>query len=152
MECVRREEALKSHAADIGLTVIYQKGYDVEEFLRKMVFRETDRCSICYYERLWTTAKIAKRGKFDRFSTTLLYSKFQKHQVIKSIGEAVGQSAGIPFYYRDFRTGWKEGVLESKRLGIYRQQYCGCIYSEKERYYSLSEDRSFANRSATDVQ
>ena len=150
-ECVRREEALRSHAVDIDLPVIYQKGYDLEGFLKKMVFRESNRCSICFHERLRTTANIAKRGKFDRFSTTLLYSKFQKHQEIKSIGNAVGRSVGIPFYYRDFRIGWKEGVLESKRLGIYRQQYCGCIYSEKERYYRLSEDRSLINGSASDV-
>ena len=53
----------------------------------------------------------------------------------KSIGEAVGKSVGITFHYNDFRVGWKEGVETSKRLGMYRQQYCGCIYSEKERYY-----------------
>jgi len=47
----------------------------------------------------------------------------------------VSRSVGVPFYYRDFRPGWKEGVGESKRLGLYRQQYCGCIYSEKERFY-----------------
>jgi hypothetical protein len=81
---------------------------------------------------------MARRGKFDGFSTTLLYSKFQKHETIKSIGEAVGRSVGVPFYYRDFRPGWKEGVDESKRLGLHRQQYCGCVYSEKERYYRHS--------------
>ena len=107
----------------------------MEGFLRKVVFRESDRCTICYHERLNTTALYAKKGKFDCFSTTLLYSKFQRHDSVKSIGEAAGKSAGVPFYYRDFREGWKEGVEESKRLGIYRQQYCGCIYSEKERYY-----------------
>jgi len=51
------------------------------------------------------------------------------------MGEAVGKSVGVPFYYQDFRTGWKAGLEESKRMNIYRQQYCGCIYSEKERYY-----------------
>jgi len=55
--------------------------------------------------------------------------------MIKSIGESIGKSVGIPFYYRDFRSGWKEGMEESKRLELYRQQYCGCIYSEKERYF-----------------
>jgi predicted adenine nucleotide alpha hydrolase (AANH) superfamily ATPase len=83
---------------------------------------------------------MAKRGRFDCFSTTLLYSKFQKHDEIKSIGEAVGKSAGITFYDNDFRAGWKEGVETSKRLGMYRQQYCGCIYSEKERYYKEKKD------------
>jgi predicted adenine nucleotide alpha hydrolase (AANH) superfamily ATPase len=131
-ECIKRQE---TYAGSIDLSVIYQKGYDLEGFIRNVAFRESNRCSFCYHERLRTTALMAIRGKFDCFSTTLLYSKFQKHDEIKSIGEAVGNSEGIPFYYNDFRTGWKEGVETSKRLKMYRQQYCGCIYSEKERYY-----------------
>jgi hypothetical protein len=69
----------------------------------------------------------------------LLYSKFQKHDQIRSIGEAVGKKIGVPFYYRDFRDGWKEGIEESKKLEMYRQQYCGCIYSEKDRYFRKPE-------------
>ena len=84
---------------------------------------------------------MARRGKFDAFTTTLLYSKFQKHEQIRTIGEAVGKAVGVPFHYRDFRTGWSEGVEVSKRLGMYRQQYCGCIYSEKERFYRPSGER-----------
>ncbi|MGD9247640.1 MAG: epoxyqueuosine reductase QueH, partial [Desulfobacteraceae bacterium] len=76
------------------------------------------------------------RGKFDAFSTTLLYSKFQQHETIRSIGHAVGQDVGISFLYQDFRVGWKEGVERSKQLKMYRQSYCGCIYSEKERYFN----------------
>ncbi len=134
-ECIRRQKTLETYAADIHLRVIYQEDYDLEGFIRNVAFRESNRCSYCYHERLRSTALTAKRGKFDCFSTTLLYSKFQKHDDIKSIGEAVGKSTGIPFYYNDFRIGWKEGVETSKRLGMYRQQYCGCIYSEKERFY-----------------
>jgi predicted adenine nucleotide alpha hydrolase (AANH) superfamily ATPase len=135
MECIRRLETLQSYAATIDLDVIYQEGYDLEGFLRNAVFRESERCSYCYYERLRSTALMAKRGKFDYYSTTLLYSKFQKHDKLKSIGDEIGKSVGVRFYYQDFRTGWKEGVEASKRLGLYRQQYCGCIYSEKERYF-----------------
>ncbi|MEW5909757.1 MAG: epoxyqueuosine reductase QueH, partial [Thermodesulfobacteriota bacterium] len=79
-------------------------------------------------------ALTAKQGKFDAFTTTLLYSIYQQHEEIRSIGESLGEKIGIPFYYQDFRAGWKEGVETSKRLNIYRQSYCGCIYSEKERY------------------
>jgi predicted adenine nucleotide alpha hydrolase (AANH) superfamily ATPase len=117
------------------LKVIYQEGYDVEGFLQNVVFRESNRCNYCYYDRLKSTALIAKRGKFDYFSTTLLYSKFQNHYQVKSIGESIARAVGISFYYHDFRCGWKEGTGESKRMGLYRQQYCGCIYSEKERFY-----------------
>ena len=134
-ECIKRQEALESYAEMIDLKVIYQEGYDLESFIQKIVFRESQRCHICYHERLKATALMAKRGKFDCFSTTLLYSKFQKHDEIRSIGEAVGKSADINFYYDDFSKGWQEGVETSKRLGLYRQQYCGCIYSEKERFY-----------------
>jgi len=134
-ECLRRQETLEDYAEQIDLKVIYQEGYDLEGFLRNVAYREANRCTYCYHDRLHNTALMARHGKFDGFSTTLLYSKFQKHETIKSIGEAVGRSVGVPFYYRDFRPGWKEGVGESKRLGLYRQQYCGCIYSEKERFY-----------------
>jgi predicted adenine nucleotide alpha hydrolase (AANH) superfamily ATPase len=88
------------------LRVIYQEGYDLERFIRGVAYREANRCDYCYHERLKSTALFAKRGKFDYFTTTLLYSKYQKHDNIKSIGEAVGKSVGLPFLYNDFRPGW----------------------------------------------
>jgi predicted adenine nucleotide alpha hydrolase (AANH) superfamily ATPase len=134
-ECLRRQEALQSCAEQINLKVIYQEGYDPEGFIQNVVFRESERCNYCYHDRLRSTALLAKRGKFDYFSTTLLYSKHQKHELIRSMGESIGKSAGIEFLYQDFREGWKEGIECSKQMGLYRQQYCGCIYSEKERFY-----------------
>jgi len=134
-ECLKRKETLESYAKEINLRVIYQEGYDLEGFIRNVVFRESNRCSYCYHERLRSTALVAKHGRFDYFTSTLLYSKFQKHDTIKSMGESISSSVGVKFYYQDFRTGWKSGIEESKSIGLYRQQYCGCIYSEKERYF-----------------
>ena len=134
-ECLKRQETLQYYTNIINLKVIYQEDYDLEGFIQNLAFRESKRCSYCYHDRLRSTALIAKRGKFDCFSSTLLYSKFQKHDMIKSIGKSIGKSTGIQFYYQDFRSGWKEGIEESRRLELYRQQYCGCIYSEKERYF-----------------
>jgi epoxyqueuosine reductase len=136
-ECLKRQQTLENYSVQIKMPVIYQQGYDLEGFLQKLIYREKSRCAICYYERLVTTASIAKKGFFDCFSSTLLYSKFQKHDLIKQIGESIASSIGIPFNYCDFRKGWKEGIEASKRLDLYRQQYCGCIYSEKERFYSI---------------
>lgn len=141
-EYVKRKEALVQYARQIDLKLIIPDTYDMEGFLRSVVFRETDRCRFCYYDRLKATALIAKSGKFDAFSTTLLYSKFQKHAVIRSIGDSIASEAGIPFFYEDYRTGWQEGVTTSKAMGMYRQQYCGCIYSEKERYCPPSKRKS----------
>jgi predicted adenine nucleotide alpha hydrolase (AANH) superfamily ATPase len=134
-EYLRRRQTLIEYAETIDLKMILSETYDLEHFLRNVVYREKQRCLFCYEERLRTTALMARRGKFDAFSTTLLYSKFQKHDTIRSIGTSVAQEVGIPFVYQDFRQGWKEGVRTSKAMGMYRQQYCGCIYSEKERYH-----------------
>ena len=134
-ECLRRQEALEAYAEQIDLKIIYQEGYDLEGFIRNVAFRESERCNYCYHDRLRSTALIAKRGKFDHFSSTLLYSKHQNHELIRSIGESIGKSVGVPFLYHDYREGWKEGIECSKQMGLYRQHYCGCVYSEKERFY-----------------
>ncbi len=134
-ECLKRQEALRTYAEQIDLKVIYHEGYDMEGFIQNVVFRESDRCNYCYHDRLQSTALLAKRGKFDYFSSTLLYSKHQQHDLIRSMGEAIGKSVGVPFRYQDYREGWKEGIDCSKQMGLYRQHYCGCIYSEKERFF-----------------
>ena len=134
-ECMKREETLTQYSESIGLKVIYQADYKIEKFLQSIVFREKERCRYCYYDRLKATALVAKKGKFEGFTTTLLYSKFQNHELIRQTGEALAKNYGLKFFYYDFREGWKLGIEESKRLKMYRQQYCGCVYSEKDRYY-----------------
>ena len=134
-ECLKRQETLTDYAQEMDLKLIVPDTYDLEGFLRNVAFREADRCTYCYHARLQATAHLAKRGKFDAFSSTLLYSKFQNHDMIRKVGESVGKAMGVPFHYQDFRIGWKEGIRISKELGMYRQSYCGCIYSEKDRYY-----------------
>ncbi len=134
-ECIKRENTLRAYAKDIDLKVIFQEDYQLEKFLQSLAFRESDRCRFCYYDRLLSTARLARRGKFDGFTTTLLYSKFQDHELIRETGEAVAKKTGPAFIYRDFREGWKQGITKSKEMNMYRQQYCGCIYSEKKRYF-----------------
>jgi epoxyqueuosine reductase len=134
-EWKQRRDTLKSFAESIDFKLIIHDEYELDEFLRGVVHRESKRCQTCYHIRLRKTAQVAKAGNFDAFSTTLLISPFQDHNLIKEIGEAIGVEIGIPFYYYDFREGFKESVEVSKVEGMYRQQYCGCIYSEKERYY-----------------
>jgi epoxyqueuosine reductase len=134
LEYKRRFDTLSDYASQQGLDVI-PDDYNMETFLRGVVFREADRCSYCYYLRLNAAAVTAKSKAFDGFTTTLLYSRYQKHELIKSIGESLAKTQGIPFYYEDFRIGWSEGLKISKEAGMYRQPYCGCIYSEKDRYW-----------------
>jgi predicted adenine nucleotide alpha hydrolase (AANH) superfamily ATPase len=132
----RRLEALQQLAAMRQLPLITRTDYELEEFLRQMAFREHQRCITCYALRLEATARLARKSKFDAFSTTLLYSKRQKHELIRSIAVEASKKYSIAFHYEDFRLGWKQGQEEARDLQLYRQQYCGCIYSEKERFYS----------------
>jgi len=138
-EWQKRKDTLLQYARDNDLPVIVDDNYDLEGYLREVVHRETVRCRYCYTMRLRQAARVAKRGKFDAFSTTLLVSPFQKHDLIAELGRAIGEEQGIPFYYEDFRPGYREATEISRSLGMYRQQYCGCIYSEKERYYSKAK-------------
>ena len=115
--------------------MIWAADYGMENFFRLIAGQEDDRCRVCYTLRLREAARRAKEGGFTGFTTTLLYSKFQKHELIQEIGERLGREVDIPFVYYDFRTGWQEGVRLSRELGMYRQPYCGCLYSDKDRYY-----------------
>ncbi len=130
----RRLETLTAWAGSQGLPLIVQDEYHPETWLRRVAFREEVRCRICYHDRLTRAAQVAKRGKFDAFTTTLLYSVRQKHELVRELGEAVAAERGVPFLYRDFRPQWREGVQRSLELGLYRQAYCGCIFSERDRY------------------
>jgi len=88
---------------------------------------------------LEAAAREAKARGFDQFTTTLLESTHQNHALIRETGERVANETEIPFYYEDFRKGVRTGVQISKAMGLYRQQYCGCIYSEKERYAEVKK-------------
>ncbi len=133
-EYQKRLESVKRYAEETGLGMIYRDEYLLEDFLRKVSEHPEERCSFCYSLRLEATAQEARERGFDGFSTTLLQSTHQNHSLIHHTGDRIAQEMGIPFFYEDFRVGWKRGVEVSKAMGLYRQQYCGCIYSEKERY------------------
>ncbi len=137
LEYQRRMMTLGYYAVEMKLPLIWGEKYALEKWIEKSGAECRDkeaRCLNCYRLRLEETAKIAKEKKFDSFSTTLLYSKFQKHNLIKRIGQELSDKYRVNFYYEDFRLGWKEGIEISKKMSLYRQQYCGCIFSEKERF------------------
>ena len=116
------------------LPVLYREDYQLAEFLGAVAADPGNRCGYCYQVRLAETAKVAAEQGYDGFTSTLLYSRFQKHEEIRLAGDDLARRHGLTFIYEDFRKGWNLGVAESKRLGLYRQQYCGCIYSEYDRY------------------
>lgn len=130
----RRLVALEEFAEQKELAVDYERQYGLREYLRRVVFNEDTRCTLCYKMRLVEVVRKAKEVGADAFSSTLLYSRYQQHELIKSMAEQLAEEYGIALYYRDFREGWQEGIDMTLAMGIYRQPYCGCIYSEQERY------------------
>lgn len=97
------------------------------------------RCSQCYEMRLAKTAQKAKELDIKNFTSTLLYSIYQNHDNIKNIGTKIAKNFSLSFYYEDFRKGWKQGFEIYKKTGLYRQNYCGCIFSEYERFWKQSK-------------
>jgi hypothetical protein len=130
----KRLDTVRDFSIRVGLDVVYRDGYDLDEFLSAVAGRGAGRCEQCYRMRLNTAAREARERGFRVFTTSLLYSKYQKHDLIRGVAGEAAADQGIEFHYEDFRHGWREGIVESKAMGLYRQQYCGCIYSEKERY------------------
>ncbi|MBS6511702.1 MAG: epoxyqueuosine reductase QueH, partial [Clostridiales bacterium] len=79
-------------------------------------------------------AKYAAEHGFASFSTTLLISPYQNHELLRQTGERAAEQYGVSFLYRDFRPYFKEGQQRAREMELYMQKYCGCIFSEEERY------------------
>lgn len=132
-EFARRREAFHKYCVNAGLANVEEE-YDYKNYLRQTIEAEDDRCAICYRMRLMKTAEAASHGGYDAFSTSLLVSPYQKHEEVKEAGEAAAAESGVTFYYEDWRDGFREGRRQAKEMGLYSQKYCGCIYSEEERF------------------
>lgn len=133
-EYKRRRNALVDAEKRLSLRVIYPP-YKMEEYFRRVASNEDKprRCNLCWELRLSETASFAKANGFHAFTTTLLISPYQDHEVVKEIGEKEAREKGIEFYYQDFRKGFKESQEEAKKSEMYRQRHCGCVFSELER-------------------
>ena len=134
----RRLETI--HLSEIlGFKLAQYDTYNLEMWLQIALSDFKNRCEYCYRSRLETTAKFALANGYDAFTTTLLYSKYQNHTLIKSICEEISTKLCIAFYYQDFRIGWNQGIELSRKYNIYRQQYCGCVFSEYDRFKDDAE-------------
>lgn len=132
LEYKARRDTLKQYTKDINLNSIFDEAYGLKEFCKEVINDLDNRCkNYCYPVRLEKTAKYAKENGYDTFSTTLLVSPYQKHEVIIKIAEKVAIKYDLKFLYRDFRVGFKEGQTKARELGLYMQKYCGCIFSEE---------------------
>ena len=133
IEYRRRLKAVKMLAERLKMPLVLDDRYGLVEFCRAIHGREAlgERCKVCYALRLGAAAKAAREGGFDAFTSTLVTSRHQDHALIRAAGEAAGAKVGVEFVYRD----WREATGEEKWTAmLYKQQYCGCVFSEYDRF------------------
>jgi predicted adenine nucleotide alpha hydrolase (AANH) superfamily ATPase len=135
----QRLESMKQLASQKSIPLIIVEGYEMSEYFRRVAGHEEERCRHCFELRLMKTAETAREQGYDTFTTTLLISPHQKHELIKEIGWKVAEGKGVGFLYVDLRKRYSESRHITKPLDLYRQQYCGCVYSEWERYSEKQE-------------
>ena len=134
MEYKIRKENLEKYNEMINLKLIIEDNYGLKEFCKNTINNIENRCEYCYKVRMDQTAKYAKEKGYDCFTTTLFVSPYQKRELLKNICEEMAKKYEIEFIYRDFGIGFIEGQVKAKELDLYMQKYCGCIFSEEERY------------------
>ena len=133
-----RLESMESLAQEINLPLIVTEGYDMMEYFRRVSGHEAKRCRYCFNLRLSKTAETARQNSFNAFTTTLLISPQQKHDIIRETGNKIAGEKGLEFLYADLRKRYSDSRHLTKSLNLYRQQYCGCVYSEGERYADIT--------------
>ena len=129
-----RREAMKAYAQSIDLPLIVEDDYGLRQFVTNVVGDIDHRCAFCYTSRLERTAREAAEKGFDSYTTSLLVSPYQNHEAIIEIGTRLGEQYGVRFLPEDFRPYFREGQERARALDIYMPKYCGCIFSEEDRY------------------
>ena len=130
-----RRDCLIEYTKSINVKCIIEDEYGLDEFCKNVSNNLNSRCvDYCYPVRLRKTFEYAKEHGYNAVTTTLLYSIYQQHDFIKELMENLSAEYDIDFYYHDFREGWQEGQEEARRIGLYMQKYCGCVFSEEESF------------------
>ncbi|NLV58922.1 MAG: epoxyqueuosine reductase QueH [Clostridiales bacterium] len=133
-----RMEAMEAYARQIGMPLILHGKYGLRPFIQAVTPNIDSRCETCYRTRMEATARYAARNGFECFTSTLLISPYQNHDLLCQVAREEGEKAGVHFLYRDFRPLFRQGQTQARALGLYMQKYCGCIFSEEERYQKPS--------------
>ncbi len=134
MEYDRRKETLIQYCKDVNCKLDIIDSYDLKEFVKNSLNLDefSCRCEYCYFMRLERVFKHAKENNFDMVMTTLSISPYQKQELIYKVGKKLEIQYGIKYIHLDYTKKFREGQKLAKDLGLYRQKYCGCIFSIDE--------------------
>ena len=129
-----RRNTVREYANEIELPLIERNDYGLRPFVRTVAEDIAGRCVKCYEMRLFETARQAAEGGFDSFTSSLFISPYQNHELMREVAERAAHEYGVEFLYRDFRPYFRDGQTFAREKGFYIQKYCGCVFSEEERY------------------
>ena len=129
-----RRDCLLAYAPTIEMQVIVDEDYGLRTFVEHVASDIDHRCTYCYQHRLEETARYAAEHGYETFTSTLLASLYQDHDGIRAAAEEYARQYGVEFLYRDFRPNFRAGNQRARELGFYMQKYCGCVFSEQDRY------------------
>ena len=129
-----RRDCLLAYAPTIEMQVIVDEDYGLRTFVEHVASDIDHRCTYCYQHRLEETARYAAEHGYETFTSTLLASLYQDHEAIRAAAEKYARQYGVEFLYRDFRPNFRAGNQRARELGFYMQKYCGCVFSEQDRY------------------
>ena len=139
-----RKSTLEKYAKEIGMKLIIGGTYDLRPWIEHVAGNIDGRCAYCYQVRMEEPARYAAENGYEGFTTSLLVSPYQKHDAIRAIAQAMGEKYGVPFVYRDFRPLFQSGQEFAREHGMYMQKYCGCIFSEEDRYMAAKRKKKAA--------
>ena len=134
-----RRNCVREYCASIDLPLIEKNDYALRPFVREVAEDIGGRCVKCYKMRLFAAAAAAKEGGFDSFTSSLFISPYQNHELMKEVALRAADAYGVEFLYRDFREVFKAGQAYAREHEFYMQKYCGCVFSEEERYLKKSK-------------
>ncbi len=132
----RRLKTLIEYTGSMHIELEIDEEYPLEKNIR-MLLDAKNRCYACFEDRLVTTAFKAAELGIQYFSTTLSVSPYQNQSFIKSTGKIAEKKSGTEFIFRDYREFYKDSIRLSREAEMYRQPYCGCVFSERDRYLKM---------------
>lgn len=148
----RRHLNLAKACEHYGVKLISEGDKCMEDYWRSKEYLNefASRCEMCYDIRMEQVAKFCSDNGYDSFTTTLLVSPYQQHDRIAEISDEKASKYGVKFDYIDFRPGFRQGQDMAREIGLYRQKYCGCIFSLEEskfrdKIYKSFEEGSLAS-------
>ena len=134
-----RRNTVREYLQEIGVPLIEQNDYALRPFVRAVAEDIAHRCVKCYEMRLFETAKTAKAQGFDGFTSSLFISPYQNHSLMMDVAQRAAEEYGVQFVYEDFRPLFRDGQDFAREHGFYMQKYCGCVFSEEERYLKANK-------------